>query len=88
MSPRPTKKHRRSPYQRHVQIADDDARSRGSRYNYDSHRSPYSSNGSDVSSPRSREAMSIGTLLSTQCAPIDDEERGVSSERSTSRRIS
>ena len=88
LNPRLTKKYRRSPYGRPVQIADDDARSRGSKYSCDSHRSPCSSNGSDASSPRSREAMSIGTLLSTQSTLLGDDERGVSSERSTSRRLS
>ena len=87
-SPRPSKKHRRSPYERPTQTADDDARSRGPRYNYGACRSSCSPNGSDVSSPRSREAMSIGTLLSTQGALLDDDERGVSSERSTSRKLS
>ena len=88
LSPPPTKKYRRSPYERPVQVADGDVRSRGLKYNRDSRRSPCSSNGSDVSSPRSREAMSIGTLLSTQSALLDDDERGVSSERSTSRKFS
>ena len=85
LSPRPTKRYRRSPYERPTQVADDDARYWGSKYSYDSHKSP---SGSDASSPRSREAMSIGTLLSTQNAQLDEDERGVSSERSTSRKVS
>jgi len=86
--PHSSKKHRRSPYERPVRLSDEDIRSRSSRYNYGSHRSPCSSNGSDASSPRSREAMSIGTLLTAQTAFLDDDERGVSSERSTSRKLS
>ena len=88
LSPRPTKKYRRSPYERPTQVADSDTHPWGPKYSYESHRSPCSSNGSDTSSPRSREAMSIGTLLSTQNSQLDDDERGVSSERSTSRKVS
>lgn len=88
LSPRPTKKYRRSPYERPTHGPEDDARPWGSKYAYDSYRSPCSSNGSVASSPRSREAMSIGTLLSTQNSQLDDDERGMSSERSTSRKIS
>lgn len=88
MSPRPTRKHRRSPYERPVQIAGDDPRHRGSRYDCDSHRSSCSSSdGSGVSSPRSKETMSIDTLLSTHNSRADEDERGVSSERSTSRKL-
>ncbi|KAF9648542.1 hypothetical protein BDM02DRAFT_2248029 [Thelephora ganbajun] len=88
LSPRPTKKYRRSPYERPIRISDGDVGSRGSKYNYDPHHFSCSSNGSDVSSPRPREAMSIGTLLSARGALLEDDERGVSSERSTSRKLS
>jgi hypothetical protein len=90
MSPRSPKKYRRSPYERPIQLADDDTRPRSSRYSYDLHRSQYSPAGSDVSSPPPREPMSIETLLSAsaQGALSDEVERGVSSERSTSRRLS
>ncbi|KAF9786089.1 hypothetical protein BJ322DRAFT_1057925 [Thelephora terrestris] len=88
-SPRLTKKYRRSPYERLTRNPEDEYRHQRPKFDYDPRRSPCSpSDGSDSSSPRSRETMSIGTLLSSQNPQPDDEEPGVSSERSTSRKLS